>query len=301
MRLLGLALCAVLCVSLSLAACGGSETAALMPLPERIATSGDALLSSAPHGADLLLEVDLARLRNNSVVGTVLKALSGPEGQRQIAEGDLVAQADSLLVCVYGIGDAAKQLILVQATEGRELAGAAAIGNGRYAVGDAELVARAVAVGTGQGESMLADIEMLRLRATIMPEAAKAAAVRAVARLDFDARVSVASRVGMSEVPVALALWGDVVDDLAIVASVTGESDASFERLKGALLKLRNRIAKRPLVRYLGLGPPLASARLIRSGKAVQVVFVVSPKRLALVAERLLLQLQSSQPSASND
>ncbi len=295
-----LALCAALFVLSQLSACGGAASSAITaPLPERAATSGDALLSSAPHGADLLLEVDLARLRNNKVVGTVLKALGGPGVGDPLTEGDLIAQADSMLVCVYGVGDSAKQLVLVQAVEGRELAGAADIGDGRYAVGEPGLVARAVAVGTGQGESMLADTEMLRLRADIMPAAAKDAVVRAVARLDFDARVSIASRVGMSEVPVSLALWGDVVDDLAIVASVAGESDASHHRLTKAVLKLKQRVAQRPLIRYLGLSRPLSSARVVRSGNAVQVVFVLSPKRLAFVAQRLVQQLQSTQKSTS--
>lgn len=282
-------------------ACGAATEPVVSPLPERATTAGDGLLSAAPLGADLILEVDLARLRNNAVVGTILTALSGPDQREQIVEGDLLTQADALLVCVYGIGDSAKQLVLVQAMEGQELSGAAAVGESRYAVGDPELVARAVAVGAGQGESMLTDVELLRLRADIMPSEAAGAAVRAVARLDFDARVAVASRVGMSEVPISLALWGDVVDDLAIVASVAGESDVSYSRLAGALDKLRVRMAKRPLIRYLGLASPLASARVIRSGKSVKVVFLLSPKRLALVAERLLRQLQSPQQSAAHD
>ena len=278
-------------------ACGAATEPVVSPLPERATTAGDGQLSAAPLGADLILEVDLARLRNNAVVGTILTALSGPDQREQIVEGDLLTQADALLVCVYGIGDSAKQLVLVQAIEGQELSGAAAVGESRYAVGDPELVAQAVAVGAGQGESMLTDVELLRLRADIMPSEAAGAAVRAVARLDFDARVAVASRVGMSEVPISLALWGD----LAIVASVAGESDVSYSRLAGALDKLRVRMAKRPLIRYLGLASPLASARVIRSGKSVKVVFLLSPKRLALVAERLLRQLQSPQQSAAHD
>jgi len=301
MRRLCLALCAALLALPVMGACGGSSSPPALALPERAQTSGDALFSSAPIGADLLLEVDVARLRDNEVVGSILRTLSAPGAQGQIAEGDLLAKADSLLVCVYGVGDAAKQLILLQVADGQPLSGAAAIGEGRYAVGDPELVARAVAVGSGEGASMLDDMEMLRLRADVMPEAAKSSVVRAVARLDFDARVAVASRVGMSEVPISLALWGDVVDDLAIIARVTGESDESYDRLRNALLSLRARVAKRPLIRYLGLGPALASARVIRSGKSVQVVFVLSPKRFALVAKRLLHQLQSTQPSASND
>lgn len=301
MRRLCLVLCAALLALPVMGACGGSSSPPALALPERAQTSGDALFSSAPIGADLLLEVDVARLRDNEVVGSILRTLSAPGAQGQIAEGDLLAKADSLLVCVYGVGDAAKQLILLQVADGQPLSGAAAIGEGRYAVGDPELVARAVAVGSGEGASMLDDMEMLRLRADVMPEAAKSSVVRAVARLDFDARVAVASRVGMSEVPISLALWGDVVDDLAIVARVTGESDESYDRLRNALLSLRARVAKRPLIRYLGLAPALASARVIRSGKSVQVVFVLSPKRFALVAKRLLHQLQSTQPSASND
>ena len=281
--------------------CGNTSPQTSKPLPERPSTPGDNLLAAAPLGADLLLEVDLARLRDNEVVGSVLKVLSAPGGQSTLAKGDVLGQGRSLLVCVYGIGDLAKQLLLVEAMEGVELSGAAPIRQGLYAVGDPELISRAVALRGSGGASMLEDIELLRMRAEVMPAGAKHAAVRAVARLNFDARVAVASRVGMSEVPVALALWGDVVDDLAIVARVTGETEDSHQRLARALLTLRKQITKAPLVRHLGLAPALAAARLSRLGATVQLVFVLSPKRLKFAAQRLVQQLQSIQPSASHD
>ncbi len=279
-----------------LLACGGNGTRSTEFVPQRSTTAGDALLSSVPTGADLLLEIDLARLRNNAVVGTILASVAAPEA---IAEEHLLRDANTMLVCVYGVGDGAKQLIVLQAHSGVELNQAAAIGGGRYAVGDPSLVSRAVALGGGSGESMLEDEEFLRLRSSVMPAEAKWAAVRAVARLDFDARVAVASKVHMSEVPVSLALWGDVVDDLAIVVHVVGEEAASHERLHHAMLSLRSRIAKKPYVRFLGLTTPLGNARITRSDSRVQLVFVLSPKRLALLAERLMRQLQ--QPTESHD
>lgn len=294
-RALGLVLCALWATS----SCGGSAKApTAAPVPTRTSTAGDHLLSVAPSGADVVLEIDLARLRANVVVGGVLTALAAPDEAAN--RGDLLARAESLLVCVYGVGDVAKQLIVVQASDGEEFPGAAAIGGGRFAVGDPDLVARAVAVGSGQGESVLADAETLRLRASVMPEKAEFASLRGVVMLDFDARVEVASRTGMSAVPVSIALWGDVVDDLAVVAQVTGDSDASPERLSAALAGLRERVAKQPLVRFLGLAPALAAARLTRSGGTVRVVLVLTPKRLELLAKRLVLQLQSISPSTPN-
>lgn len=301
-RALGIALG----IALASTGCGGKETPVAAPIPVRATTAGDALLALAPAGADLLLEIDIARLRSNPIAGNVLEAMSAPGGETQVVEGDLLAQASSILVCVYGVGASAKQLVILQAVDDFELQGAAAIGKGRYAVGEPALVARAVALGGNNGTSMVEDAELLRLRAQVMPAEAQAAAVRAVARLDFEARVAVASRVGMSEVPVSLALWGDVVDDLAIVARVTGEDPQSHEELQRALISLGNRVAKRRLIRFLGLAPALAAARVTRSGEAVQVVLVLSPKRFALLAERLVRQLQlshqnASQPSASHD
>ncbi len=276
-------------VSCLLLACGGSKSRPMTLVPQRATTAGDALLSSVPVGADLLLEIDLARLRNNTVIGKILDSVAPPEA---LAEGDLLRDASTVLVCVYGVGDGAKQLIILQARVGVELTQAAAIGGGRFAVGDPSLVARAVALGGGNGASMLEDDEFLRLRSAVMPAEAKWAAVRAVARLDFDARVAVASKVRMSEVPVSLALWGDVVDDLAIVVHVFGEESSSHERLHHALVSLRARIAKNPYIRFLGLTTPLTSSRITRTDTRVQLVFVLSPKRLAQLTERLMSQLQ---------
>ncbi|MCP4449577.1 MAG: hypothetical protein GY811_30225 [Myxococcales bacterium] len=290
-----------LCMVLLMLSCGGTPRPATVLIPTRPATSGDALLGLAPAGADLILELDLARLRENAAVGKVLESMSPPAGAGEIANGDLLAQANSLLVCVYGVGDLARQLVLVDALEGVVLAGAAEVGQGRYAVGDVELVAQAVALGGANGESMLKDEELLRLRALVMPEEADHGTLRGAARLDFDARVSVSSRVGMSEVPVSLAVWGDVVDDLAIVAHITGEHADSHESLSRALLALRDRVAKTPLVRYLGLTQALSATRLSRSGATVQIVFVLSPKRLIFSVDRLVRQLQSVQPSVSHD
>jgi len=221
--------------------------------------------------------------------------LGGEEGA--LASEDLLQEATVFVVAVWGVGTTARQLIVFQARDGVELDGAAALGEGRYAVGEPSLVARAVGLSATPEDSLLEDVALLRLRAQVMPEGAESAAVRAVARLDFDARVEVASKFGMSEAPISLALWGDVVDDMAIVAQVTGESEESHERLQRAILLLRKRIANKAYVKFLGLSAPLQQARVTRMGATVQVVLVLSPKRLALVVERLATQLRGARPS----
>src|SRR5688572_33002013 len=64
----------------SVAACGGYQPAAGSPsrtplVDERPATAGTPLLALLPAGADVVVELDLARLRANPTVGPVLAAV----------------------------------------------------------------------------------------------------------------------------------------------------------------------------------------------------------------------------------
>ncbi len=275
---------ALLC--LAALACGASDTPAPAPLPVRATTAGQSLLAFAPLGADLLLELDLARLRANPVVGGLLTAVAAPGDDQRV---DLLQQAEVALLCVYDIGGVPKQLIIMRGTAKR-LPGTVTLGEHIFAVGDDELLARASGI-QGQKESVLADLALLRIRGRAMPAKAKSASLRVSIRLDFDARVAIASKLSLSDVPISIALWGDVVDDLAMVAHLASDEQADVPRLERAMRGLGSRFAANRLLRYLGLSVPIREARVQGGDKLVVVTLLVGPKRLQYVVSRLLKHL----------
>ncbi len=284
-----------LCVLLACAACtdkpSKTPASATSPALVRTPTAGDALWKRLPVGADLLVEIDLRRLRDNPRTGPLISLMSPPAPLR---DSDLLSKADTLIIAVYHLGDAPKQLLLLQ---GPALTGLASqtLGDNTIAVGDPELVRAAEGLQLSSA-TMADDAQLLQMRAQAMPEKAEAATLRLVARLDFDARVAIASQLAVSEVPLAISIWADVVDDLAIVARLEGESSAQAQRLERAMGALQERLSRMSFVRFLALAPPLQAAKLIRSSSSVRVVFVLAPKRLALVVKRLQQQLSLSMP-----
>lgn len=275
-------------VCLVLLACGGTATPAAPIVLARATTAGQGLLSVAPIGADLLLELDLKRLRDNPVVGDVLSSVASPENAATV---DLLQQAEVALLCVYNIGEAPRQLIILR-SQAESLPGTVALGEKVFAVGDAELLSLAAGI-QGPEQSMLADEEMLRLRNQVMPAEARSAALRVAVRLDFDARVAIASKVAMSEVPISMAVWGDVVDDMAVIAHLASEAQGEAPRLEKAVLALLKRVASHVFSRSLGLSTPISGARVTRDDKVVKVLVLLGPKRLQYVVTRLLKQLSN--------
>lgn len=291
---LGVALVGRLGVAMVL--CGALACARPAPveIPERRATCGDALLFAVPKGADLLLEIDLERLRKNRLVGPLAARIRAPAplaeiGARTAPGYDVLARADALLVAVYDIGEGSRQLVFVEAESAPP--GAERISEGVFAWGGHDLLARSAATAAGREPSASSDGELLRARAQAMPDAARSASLRLAALLDFDARVSVANQVGLSEVPTAASAWVDVVDDLAIVLELDVETAADSDRLARGIREFLRRLAQVPAARAMALSSPLRSARIQRSPTALRVVLLVSPKRLQLVIARILRQM----------
>lgn len=274
-------------LSLLLLACGAGAGPALEPMPLRATTAGQSLLASAPLGADLLLELDLERLRNNPVVGALLSSVAAPDAAETV---DLLQQAEVALVLVYDVGSSPRQLVILRAAQ--SLPGAVALGDRVFAVGDARLLTLAAGI-QGPEQSMLADSELLRLRDEVMPAEAREASLRLSLRLDFDARVSIASKIEISDVPISVAVWGDVVDDMALIAHLGSDEAEDAPRLTRAILGLRTRVAANVYARSLGLSEPIRDARVTSSGKRVTVLLLVGPKRLQYVVTRLLKQLSN--------
>lgn len=265
----------------------GAQEAAAIEVPVRAPTAGDALLARVPMGAGGVLELDLARLRDNAAVGpavgTVLEA--PPAGELDVA---LLRGADALLLCSYAMGhDEAATLTLVHG------AGVAALGQGEaldrdtVALGPPALVARLRRVEGGHEPSLADDRALMAVRAQAMPAQARGASVRVAARLDFDARVALAAQLELEQVPTAISAWGDVADDLALIAILTGadvEQAAAQSRL---LARWRDRIAALAWVRASGLAPAIRGMDIATHGTATRAVFLIGPRRLARLVERL--------------
>lgn len=278
-------------LALSMLACGsGPGRATSEPsAPIRSATAGDAIWERLPAGADLVLEVDLKRLRANAVVGRLFEVISPPEPLR---ESDLLHKADLMVLAIYDMGSTAKQLIILRGDKLGNLA-MPTLGPSSLALGDPELVRQAEGL-QATSRTMAEDRELWHMRAMPMPAEAPAAALRVVTRIGFDARVLIASKLALSDVPVAMSVWADVVDDLAIVAELHSEDRDSAKRLQRALVGLRKRMASLTFLRVVGVSPALLATQVTRSGSIVRLVFVLRPKRLRVVVKRLFDQLERS-------
>ncbi|MEM9490218.1 MAG: hypothetical protein AAGC55_13815 [Myxococcota bacterium] len=300
----------------ALSACSGRDTpaasASLITIPARNATAGDTLLTLAPAGAQVVAELDLARLRDNPAVGPVLSALGESDGDiagvRDLAapfggfEQAVIQRADALLLCAYRVGsDEATALILlagrqlaqlpVVAARGRQVRpardGAAAV----WAVGPDDLLARAEAVVRGEESAMTEDRALLAIRTRAMPAAADSASLRVAARLDFDARVALAARFDLDHVPVAMSLWGDVIDDLAVVAAAEGADLGETRELMSSLKRMVGHLAAVPWVRRNYLHFVLSTIDVTRRGLSARATLVIGPSRLTRLMRRAAGQL----------
>ena len=294
----------VAAVAVALAGCGGGGQGGGP-------TAGDALLRYLPAGADLVLEIDLARVRENAVVGGVVKAWlqnsgsgsgSGPaEAVKGIGTAPLLA-AKTVMLASYGIGT--EKATTATLVTGVEVPGSVRISDDVVALAPPELIRHVEAAAAGAEPSLASDQAMLALRATAMPERAEGAAVRGAARLSFDARVALAATLDADVAPASLSLWADVADDAALVAVLDGTDGktpgAGGAHLETALAGVRDRLAAAPAVRAAGLTAALRDARIERRGDRLRVVAVIGPKRLRRAAERATALLQpAAQPDAS--
>jgi hypothetical protein len=275
----------VVLLAAALAACGSKNRPGPKPIevPARKPTAGDRILRHAPAGADAILEIDLARLRKNPVVGPLVVAVTaaGEVG------GDLIAIGDAVLVASYRIGQTdAGQLVFVAGSRAGELRGAHRIDAGLVAFGPPALLRQVDAVGAGQGASLVADRPLLRARALAMPAAAQGASLRIAADLPFDARLALAKRLEVEVVPEWISVWFDVADDLAGVALLGGGADADPQDLVKAVSRLRDRMVAADSVKRVGLDALIQNVRVQIAGPDARVVLVVGPRRLArLVAD----------------
>jgi len=293
---------AALALAVAVGACSGGEgagaTTATVPasrLPQakldRADTAGDALLAWAPAGADVILEIDLARVRDNPVVGSLYAAATaGATGPSPVAlDYDVMRKADAVVVCGYRVGTAASQSLVF--LRGRDAPDPGPRGvrldDRTIALAPPPLLRRLEAARAGQEDPVAADEPFMRLRDAAMPEEAAAAALRLTARLGFDARIGLASVLSLDTVPASVSLWGDVIDDLALVALLGGDGEVGGDELAAAVTGWRAELAAAPRVRELLLAHVVRGVEVQGRGDLARVVFILGPDTLELVARRL--------------
>jgi len=268
----------------------------------RAPTPGENVLAILPDGAQVIVELDLARLRANATVGETAKAVLGSVGADShlpglpmSVMGSPLATADQVVLAAYGVGTAQAATVTILTTK-TDVPGAVRISPELVALGPEEWVSQLQTRAALATEHPLAVPDaVLKLRDHAMPQGATGAIVRITARLPFDARVALARMTNLDAAPAELSLWCDVADDLAIVVDTDavdpGDHDAtaakdSARRLAHTIRGVLAALADSPAIRALGVPTSLSDARLVTEGTWVRTIVDVGPRHLARVAER---------------
>jgi hypothetical protein len=301
-----------LVVVLVACACGGGRarpmTGSTTPVAHRTA---DWMLALLPEGAQLVVELDLARLRGNPVVGEVatqalaeLGAESRLPGLPISVQGSPLVAADFLVLGAYGVGTAQATTVILLATKA-DVTGSRRVAADIAVLGEpdwADQVANRAAIATltpdapaplGERLTVAPSEELARLLEHAMPDKAPGAILRVSARLPFDARVAFAQLMGVDSAPAQLSIWADVVDDFAIIidadAADPGDKDVkgARKRLVAALTRMLASLARDPGIRAVGISHNLADAKLVEQGTWVRAIVQVGPRQLARATQRL--------------
>jgi hypothetical protein len=281
------------------AACGGQAPAPSSSIPPRAPTGAERMLALLPDGAELVVELDLARLRANPVVGPLairalgVDAIQLPGGLGAGGSDDNpLAAADAVVLAAWGVGTPGAATVTILATHAA-VHGATRLTDDLVALGPAEWVApleaRAGILATGR--VLWPSAALLARRAHAMPAGATGAILRITATLPADAQRALARELGVAATPAALSLWADVADDLAIVvdaevdAAARGRGDGGV-RLQASLVRAVARLADLPLVGALGAGPSLDELRVAHRGPAIRAVLAIGPARLRRIVAR---------------
>jgi hypothetical protein len=281
-------------------ACGGqSRTSSAQATPARPATLAERMIALLPDGVQLLVEVDLARLRANPVVGEVTSRVLDDLGEDaklpglpMSVPGSPLAAADLVVLAAYGVGTAQAATVTLLATR-KDVAGATRLAPDVVALGPPEWVDQLAArAAIAAREPLVPTLELMRLRDHAMPKQAPGAVLRVTAQLPFDARVTLARELGLPTAPAQLSVWGDVVDDLAIIvdgdAADPGDQDVkeAAQRLADAMRALLAAAGNEPALRALGLTGALRDVRMIDQRSWVRTIITVGPRQLARAVER---------------
>jgi hypothetical protein len=281
------------------AACGHRAKPAAEPVADKPQTLADRTLALLPDGAQIVIELDLARLRANQVVGEVATKVFADvsidaklPGMTAVAAGSPLAHADLLVLASYGVGTQQATTLTLLATKD-EVTGATRLSPELVVLGPDEWVRQVEArAGIAAHAPLHASEELLRLRDHAMPAEAPGASLRVTAMLSFDARVAMARQVGIELAPARLSVWADVVDDFAMVidadAADPGDktNKSAVQRMRAGISGLLAEAANEPALRMLGVSTALTDARFVEDKTWVRAIVAIGPRHLARIVER---------------
>jgi len=298
----------LLVVALVVCACGGrarpTGPGQGIALPTTLAEKMIALL---PDGAQLLVELDLARLKANPAVGAVVTQALGRLGADTklpglpiAVQGSPLANAELVVLAAYSVGtDRAASLTLL-ATKA-EVAGAVRLSPELVVLGPQDWTAQVEArAGIAEHSPIAPSLSLMPLRDHAMPEKAPGAVLRVTAQLPFDARVALARQIGLETAPAQLSIWADVVDDFAVIidgdAADPGDKKAkdAAARLQKSLSAVLAAAANAPALQALGLTSAIRDARTITQRTWVRTIITVGPRQLTRAVERARAMLGSA-------
>jgi hypothetical protein len=269
----------------------------------RVPDPGDRLVRLLPDGAQIVAELDLARLRANPVVGDMVKnalahlAVAGDDntarlpGKRALATSPL-ADADEIVLASYGVGTQQADTLTLLATK-HDVPGGHVVAPGVVAIGGdtwVAAVAQRAAIDARTPLAVSADLK--RLRDHAMPPEAPGTVAWVTARLSFDARVALARTTGVAIAPAEVSVWVDVEDDLAMVidADAVDPGDKAGSGAAHKLARVINAVlrvaAANDLVTALGVPTSLEDAHQTEQGTWVRTIVAVGPQHLKRAVAR---------------
>jgi hypothetical protein len=262
-------------------------------------TTAERMIALLPDGAQLLVEIDLARLKANPTVGALATKIFGQLGEDaklpglpMSVQGSPLASAETVVLAAYALGTAQAASVVLLGTK-EDVTGGVRLAPDIVALGPEEWTSQLEARAAIATHAPIApSLSLMPLRDHAMPAKAPGAVFRLTAQLSFDARVALARQTGLETTPAQLSIWGDVVDDLAIIidadAADPGEKQAkdATARLSRALTTVYGLASNEPALRALGLTSALRDARMITERTWVRTIITVGPRQLARAVER---------------
>ncbi len=297
----------------TMVACGGGKAKPTSePEQPTFTSTADRILPLLPDGAQVIVEVDLARLRANPVVGAVVTQLVAGDVALGSLPGEVppisLAHADTMVMASYGVGTSSAATVIVLATmpsstspdapsssapssnapsssapssNAASIPNAIPIADGLVVLGPAEWTAQVEAraaiagvSGANTTPTIYAAKDLRDLRDHAMPPKAPGASLRITARLPFDARVALGRATGLDTPPAQLSIWGDVVDDMVIIVDLDASDPGDAKRTKNAKSSATKRMeaALRGVLGALANEPALKLVGLGASLEGAEIV-----------------------------
>ena len=251
----------------------------------RAPATAERMLALLPDGAQIVVELDLARLRANPVVGDARDARARAARRRRAAAGAAARGAGlaarrrptRVVLAAYGVGTAQAATVTVLATHRprcRARRGSRPISSRSVpTTGSRQLEARA-AIARQPARARRRPPSCSRCATTRCRRARPARRCGSPRGCRSTRASRSRARPGSTRAPAQLSLWGDVADDLAIVvdadAADPGDTQDQGRGAAGSRATVRARArgarGRCRSIRALGVPTSLADARLVAQG-----------------------------------